>query len=471
MAVEETLRVFSQWLCGKCMTLDVVNHACHHSHGHVCFSKGSDDMSRYIVGISTPCNKECETKVTEGLVLDAKLLDRVFNMRITIVKCFPHGCWLAFYQALKIVLCNLVTQPDSVDAWFRLLLFHDFYHEVTGCMRGKDDGTTMKVKSMLDTGLGSLCKGRTTSNTNIRQRLHKVADGYFTAAVKVLPSSNVTSYCDDTIKALEAKHPYKPPPSMSSNTFSEPPILVEIDSVFGCIKSFPKATSCGRDGLRAHHILNALCGEGSATATSLKGHHLNRKEILKYLSDVQFRVEVSGGIDVLLHNRNRVLSEYHNDGSLAMLTVDFSNAFKLVDRSALFHEETHIFGLPLRVQQGKPLGPLLFAIVLHPLVHKIKDSCKLLLHALYLDDVTIILDSKEVVMVLDIIRLREGLFPADIWMSSLGVKLLGRAVNRDAYFISGLAMRRAVNAVDLLSLLFWFKDLSTFTHGGCGHVL
>nr|GEW36820.1 reverse transcriptase domain-containing protein [Tanacetum cinerariifolium] len=67
-----------------------------------------------------------------------------------------------------------------------------------------------------------------------------------------------------------------------------------------------------------------------------------------------------------------------------MLTVDFSNAFNLVDRSELLHE------------QGDTLGPLLFALILHPLLHKIKDSCKLLLHDWYLDDGTVIGDSEEV---------------------------------------------------------------------------
>lgn len=91
-----------------------------------------------------------------------------------------------------------------------------------------------------------------------------------------------------------------------------------------------------------------------------------------------------------------MLSDYHNDGSLAMLTVDFSNAFNLVDRSALLHEvrvwcpsislwvdflygqaarlyigDTHIWSAT-GVQQGDPFGPLLFALVLHRLVHKIR---------------------------------------------------------------------------------------------------
>ncbi|XP_052625610.1 uncharacterized protein LOC128132729 [Lactuca sativa] len=191
------------------------------------------------------------------------------------------------------------------------------------------------------------------------------------------------------------------------------------------------------------------------------------------------------------------------DGSLLMLTVDFSNAFNLVDRSSLLHEVkkmcpsisllvNFLYGQAARlyigaqhrwsatgVQQGDPLGPLLFDLVLHSLVQKIRDNCKLLLHAWYLDDGTFIGDSEEVARVLNIIRLhgpglglelnikkteifwpscdgrklRADLFLMDIGRPSLGVKLLGGAVSRDVGFISGLAMKRAVNAVDLMGLL------------------
>nr|GEX60898.1 putative reverse transcriptase domain-containing protein [Tanacetum cinerariifolium] len=460
---EETLKVFNQWLCGKCMDLHAVSRACHRLDGLVCFSKGSDDMSGYIVGISKPSNKESGTELTEGLVLDAELLDGVFKVRLSL---FPR-CTLKVYGPKN-------RQERSILDGFALGSF--------------------------DQGGGDFLKDGATSNTIIKQCLRKVADGHFTATVKVLSSSDVASYCDDTIKALEAKHPYKSPPSMPSITFSEPPLIAEIDSVFSCIKSFPKGTSCERDGLRAQHILDALCGEGSATITNLLkvitsvvdlwlawrylpilaefvafapltpllkpdsgirpiavGTIWRRlvskvamkgvgKEMSKYLSDFQFRVGVSGGAEAILHSVNRVLCEYHNDGSLAMLTVHFSNAFNLVDRSELLHE------------QGDPLGPLLFALILHPLLHKIKDSCKLLLHAWYFDDGTVIGDLEEVTKVLDIIKLREGLFPVDIRRPSSGVKLLGGAVSRDADLISGLAMRRAANPVDLMGLLPQLHD-------------
>lgn len=84
------------------------------------------------------------------------------------------------------------------------------------------------------------------------------------------------------------------------------------------------------------------------------------------------------------------------------------------------------------VQHRDPLGPLPFALVLHHLLHQIRDRYKLHLHAWYLDDETSVRDLDEVAKALTIIqgfrstlglelhiRKTEGLFPSDIGRSSL----------------------------------------------------
>ena len=55
------------------------------------------------------------------------------------------------------------------------------------------------------------------------------------------------------------------------------------------------------------------------------------KEMAQYLNDFQFGVGVSGGAEAIIHSVSRALSARHDDGSLAMLTVDFLNALNLVD--------------------------------------------------------------------------------------------------------------------------------------------
>jgi len=208
----------------------------------------------------------------------------------------------------------------------------------------------------------------------------------------VLGSSGVAPYNEDTMEIFGVKNPYRPPPSMPTTMFSEAPLVVEVDTVLKCIKSFPKGTSCGRDGLRAQHLLDALCGEGSAVARDLLcaitlvvnlwlggrcplsleefvasapltpllkpdgGIHpiavgtiwrrlISKvamkgvgEDMAKYLNDFQFGVGVLGGAEAILHSVNRVLNLRHGDSSLTTLTIDFSNAFNLVDRSALRRE-------------------------------------------------------------------------------------------------------------------------------------
>lgn len=62
------------------------------------------------------------------------------------------------------------------------------------------------------------------------------------------------------------------------------------------------------------------------------------KNVAWYLHNFKLGVEVSSGDEAVLHSANRVLRKRHGDGSLAILTVDFSNDFNMVDRLAFLHE-------------------------------------------------------------------------------------------------------------------------------------
>ncbi|GKF23497.1 putative reverse transcriptase domain-containing protein, partial [Tanacetum coccineum] len=146
-----------------------------------------------------------------------------------------------------------------------------------------------------------------------------------------------------------------------------------------------------------------------------------------YLDSLQFGIGVAGGSEAIIHFVNRLIEACGDDVGLSMLLVDFKNAFNLVDRKVMLREVRlrcpsisrwveFCYSNPARlyygehtlwssqgVQQGDLLGPLLFSLVLHPLICKIRDSFSLSLHAWYLDDDTIVGDTMVVRKVLELI--------------------------------------------------------------------
>ena len=104
---------------------------------------------------------------------------------------------------------------------------------------------------------------------NLKQCKRKICDGHYTAAVRVLSSSGVAPYNDATLQELKAKHPFKSAPSLPDIPIDHQHLIASQDVVLDRIKSFPRGTSCGRDGFRAQHLLDCLSGAAIAISDEL----------------------------------------------------------------------------------------------------------------------------------------------------------------------------------------------------------
>ena len=159
---------------------------------------------------------------------------------------------------------------------------------------------------------------------------------------------------------------------------------------------------------------------------------LLQARIRSTFGDEQLGVACRGGAEHIIHTMRNTIDSHWNDQDFSILKVDFKNAFNSVDRGILLRECKQHFpdlfpwvewcygGQPILryqwtehvrscagVQQGDPLGPMLFCLVLHVLVREIKDLCPLLLFLKwYLDDGTIAGPTSQVLRALELIKLR-----------------------------------------------------------------
>jgi hypothetical protein len=221
-----------------------------------------------------------------------------------------------------------------------------------------------------------------------------------------------------------------------------------------------------------------------------------------------------GGCEAVLHAFNRSIRHPELDPTSILSLMDFRNAFNEVKRESfleevrlkfpviypwvyfcysseapLFIEDKTIFA-STGVQQGDPLGPLLFALVLHPLLLHIKSKFSLQVGAI-LDDVTIMGSPNNTLHALNYIGRegpKHGLFLSSkttLWSPSYspipiqlvnwvsprvedkisltisnekGVALLGGGVSTDAEFLASFAEKRFIKWSESINLLMEFKD-------------
>ena len=140
---------------------------------------------------------------------------------------------------------------------------------------------------------------------------------------------------------------------------------------------------------------------------------LKKEKASDFFSPFQFGVACPRGSEKIIHNLREVLEQHWSDPDFAVIKIDMQNAFNLVSRDAVLQQCLMHFpeiypwtswcysqhpkllhpvgsiSSASGVQQGDPLGPLLFALFLQSVLKKLAadPQCQqLLLSAWYLDD-------------------------------------------------------------------------------------
>jgi hypothetical protein len=171
---------------------------------------------------------------------------------------------------------------------------------------------------------------------------------------------------------------------------------------------------------------------------------------------------------------NTVVAAHGGNSSLTPLKIDLSNAFNVVSRDAIlaavrqhfpglatwvetYAQDAHLRTYDRRylrrtgVQQGDPLGPLLFALVLQPVLKTIQLRCLALrLNVSYLDNITLIGPMPVLGQALEIlccegprVGLHVNLPKSELWWLNFDLPTC-------AQFIPSAVVRRTGNGVELL---------------------
>eukprot|EP00731_Ephydatia_muelleri_P009283 Em0004g1621a len=270
--------------------------------------------------------------------------------------------------------------------------------------------------------------------------------GMLGKACQTLLSSGIAPNNDTTWQLLKAKNPAAEIPIIPSVHSGS----ISLDSSFeigAVLRSFPKVTAAGPSGLCIQHLLdvisvpltsslrdvvNLLVSGKTPQAVSkfmaggrlialnknkegsppdirpiVVGESLRRlagkcicaslkEKISSFFQPLHFGVACRAGAEKIVHSLQNCIEEHWmQEEDFVIFKVDMTNAFNLISRQAcygshpeLWHPMGHLCSQS-GVQQGDPLGPMLFALVLQKLISTIDadDEClQLLLQAWYLDD-------------------------------------------------------------------------------------
>lgn len=347
------------------------------------------------------------------------MLNLVFQKQVTKITSIPPHCRLNLYRSLKSSLDRVLGHPNDLSAWLHLLLLPvctlSLYFPKSSTEERSGNRKRLQTASINDVlsrwrepqGCVVLVhqilqmhkeiqkgrkQGQKKRKTNVEACRKKISNGLYTAAFRILSYNRVAPDNPDTLHELQQKNPYTPPLTILSGNVSTAAISVDSKAVLDSIRSFPKGTSCGRDGLRAQHLLDALSGPAAVVSDELLnsitgvvnlwlsgdcpavlGQYIASapltpllkpdgglrpieigtiwwrlcskiaatsvgKDMANYLGNHQYGVGIPCGGESILHAANRLMKLKGTENNITMMLVDFSNAFNLVDRTTLIRE-------------------------------------------------------------------------------------------------------------------------------------
>nr|GEV02164.1 hypothetical protein [Tanacetum cinerariifolium] len=320
------------------------------------------------------------------------LIDSLFSKGLCTIKSIPLKCHLGFSWVLKGALDKVICKPDNISCWVSLLVLPlcllKNFRPRSGSLQLIRETLAELSPSFLDVDEENL----DLSERNIKQCKRKIYDGHYTTAVRVLSSFIVAPYNEATLEDLKSKHPFKPASSVPHIAIDHHHLIASPSVVLDRIKSFPRGTSCRRDGLCAQHLMDCLSGAVVAISNELVssitqvvnlfldgkcpkmlGEYIAstpltplvksgdgiypiavgtiwRRLVSKvsvimigyclngYLDDLQFDVGVSRGGEAILYAVNRLIKDRGDDVGISIWLVDFKNSFNLVDREVMLQK-------------------------------------------------------------------------------------------------------------------------------------
>ncbi|GJT30281.1 putative reverse transcriptase domain-containing protein [Tanacetum coccineum] len=239
-----TLKRMGIWLYGVCFKTYTIYIKCRHGNDLVPPpDNGNGDVRFVLYDLTRPPVPSCSLlDRVDGLLpiepecFTLSLLDSLFSKGLRTVKSIPPKCRLDFSRVLKGALDKLVRETLA-----------EFAPPMLG-LDGSDHDLTER---------------------NLKQCKRKICDDHYIAVVRVLSSSGVAPYNDVTLQELKTKHPFMSAPSLPDLHIDHHPFIASQDVVLDRIKSFPRGTSCRRDGLRAQHLMDCLSGAAVAISDKL----------------------------------------------------------------------------------------------------------------------------------------------------------------------------------------------------------